>query len=711
MYTCCTRNDRRAHITCPCHLHHSLKTIYATAVNPPTKSFEVRPSPITFSRFHHFNDIMHGNVESMLEETLPLLKKAKQLQLISHKEIGKIVQKRRNHEYAISRPHSTRRDFLQYAGFEKTISTLFKRRLKRQRTKMLKRSQKTTIDKKREHENKSKIHQAQIIIGQSEKRSCFIYSRAAHQFPGDTKLWIHYAKYCIENNMLKSAGRVFMKAIAYCGGHDETIWLSTMAFHFDICMDTRTARAVAQRGLRMLPKNSSLWMEYFRMELFYLSRLTARRFAMGLTPDEQIEQNKDNDDDDVNMEIEISDDEQNNLSEDIAPTDSEATKTSSDPVQKLAFWNGGVPLAVLKAACKKATLTDASLSQFYNLASQCPLVPVELLSQMISHLSEVFPKSSIVQFLSERVAWDCARVRLEREIAVKKSEANDPIDETELASMFSSQTDALLKMGSDTLTELLKKANNEDNSDYFNIAQNYCDAKQASIVKESLELSIDNLNDLMMDVDKSETLDQAIFEQLKDAFTQKNEINNVITSNSLGKVDLWDLKTLETYLEKGYDDFDITNTSLYQCVCRLCVKPFRNDEEDRIFCMYMDKNGIEDMAQMKDMFNFLMKTPPATMRSLTGFVQATLRLLEELNGTPDDVLKNCHNGIRIVLFKASGLELAKRDVSFWVLFVDFERRVAKNAIQTSSVNARAMRTLDVEYHDTLVERLSLINLR
>lgn len=59
------------------------------------------------------------------------------------------------------------------------------------------------------------------------------------------------------------------------------IWIYAASWQFDHNLNAAAARALMQSGIRYCPTSEALWVEYLRMELTYLNKLSVRRAALG----------------------------------------------------------------------------------------------------------------------------------------------------------------------------------------------------------------------------------------------------------------------------------------------------------------------------------------------------------------------------------------------------------------------------------------------
>lgn len=709
---------------------------------------------------------MHRNVESSLEETLPILKQAKDLNLIQPHEIRVIIKKRRDLEYGVLRTddytddRNKRNKYLKYIVFEKELVKVIHKRL---------------LKAKKSLEKKQKLKKAHILVGRCESRVNLMYSRALRRLPGDAELWLHYIHHCIRENKSQLVQRVLIKAVAVCG-HDYRIWLKAMSYHFDQCNDTRTARAVAQRALRMLPDCAMLWVEYFKLELFYLIRLTMRRIAMGVAPPVGDEGHEDapegegikrdeNDDTRGNAKSQDSqleegtsdvDDEGEgdrviNAMDSDGDGDEQQTREACEPPQKLSFWAGGVPLAVFKAACKKLALTQTTCMQFYLSASECPIVPSPLLTAMVNILSELssYANMSVTRLLKLRVVWDCAYVELERRYAILKSDAKTDEQKSLINRRKTREIPALVEQGEGVLSELIEMAKSNDDllcaavdSRFSNSISNSSKLKAKDKDKrESIIAFLKNFTKLLIATDAS-FKDDVQLTQLRVLLLRDNDAGNEFIAECQKGTATWNSVTLLKYLQSGYDEFTVSSEDISECVRRLCLVPFRNkQEDDQALCAYLNRGDIPQ-EEMEQIFNFLLSNPPTTLPSLTALANALISRLEqpsppsytsqmhdddddeeedededadedEVENTDDIKKKKAKliQQIRRVFMKCTGLSEVKRDVSFWIRYLDFERRVTNDAKAVTIAHGKAMRTLDVDHRQLFVERLSLSSLK
>ena len=60
------------------------------------------------------------------------------------------------------------------------------------------------------------------------------------------------------------------------------LWIMAASWEFETNNNTNAARVLLQRALRVNKHVKQLWIEYFRMEMLYVSKLNERRKMLGL---------------------------------------------------------------------------------------------------------------------------------------------------------------------------------------------------------------------------------------------------------------------------------------------------------------------------------------------------------------------------------------------------------------------------------------------
>lgn len=211
-------------------------------------------------------DVVQYKLERMVNELEDLERRG----LFSRREIAEIVKQRRKFEYRLKRPSPLKEDYLAYIDYEKSLDAL---RILRKKS-LVRELNKKSEDGKRVVKMKQSVSD---FAGLS--RIVDIYRLATNRFKGDTELWFQYLEFCRQkrNGHMK---KVLAQVIRF---HPKVpgVWIYAALWEFNQNLNAAAARALMQSGLRSCPNSEVLWVEYLRMELTYLNKLTARRAALG----------------------------------------------------------------------------------------------------------------------------------------------------------------------------------------------------------------------------------------------------------------------------------------------------------------------------------------------------------------------------------------------------------------------------------------------
>ncbi|KAL3627455.1 hypothetical protein CASFOL_028818 [Castilleja foliolosa] len=203
-------------------------------------------------------DVVQYKLERMLTELDDLERRG----LFTRREIAEIVKQRRKFEYRLKRPSPLKQDFVAYIDYEKQLDAL--RRLRK----------KSLLKKTGAKKSKKSVSDFAGVA-----RILDIYRLATTRFKGDIELWFQYLEFCKarRNGRMKKA----LGQIVNLHPKVPSVWIYAAAWEFDTNLNVTAARSLMLSGLRMCPSSQDLWVEYLRMELTYLTKLKARKVALG----------------------------------------------------------------------------------------------------------------------------------------------------------------------------------------------------------------------------------------------------------------------------------------------------------------------------------------------------------------------------------------------------------------------------------------------
>mmetsp|Transcript_9729 Transcript_9729/g.12787 ORF Transcript_9729/g.12787 Transcript_9729/m.12787 type:complete len:562 (+) Transcript_9729:20-1705(+) len=202
---------------------------------------------------------MGDSVEQILERQIPALRDLIDRRLMTSEEVKGLVDQRRQFEYRLQRRASRKVDFIRYVEFELKVDSL--RRIRKRRLSLKK---KTISDF------------AQI------SHCFFIFERAVRKFQGDPNMWQQFIDFAIKQKAEKRLSTLFPRALQM-HPRNAALWIRAASWQYFELGNATTARVLLQRSLRINPREKSLWLEYFRVEMHYILKVSTRREVLGLS--------------------------------------------------------------------------------------------------------------------------------------------------------------------------------------------------------------------------------------------------------------------------------------------------------------------------------------------------------------------------------------------------------------------------------------------
>ncbi|KAG4303264.1 hypothetical protein PCK1_000602 [Pneumocystis canis] len=194
---------------------------------------------------------MAEKAEYFVEKSLPELLDFEKKKIFTPTEIKSILRKRSEFEHALARRIVKKADFLKYAEYEMNLEALRKKRVQRLNIK-----------------GKPTISDWAGI-----RRIFFIFERATQKFHGDLDLWFQYINYAQHEKSTKVLGKVIASALQFHPSKPK-LWIFAGYHEFNWNKNISAARILMQRGLRLNKYSPELWLEYCRMELLYIIKLS-----------------------------------------------------------------------------------------------------------------------------------------------------------------------------------------------------------------------------------------------------------------------------------------------------------------------------------------------------------------------------------------------------------------------------------------------------
>ncbi|KAJ9624164.1 U3 snoRNP protein [Taxawa tesnikishii (nom. ined.)] len=303
------------------------------------------------------------------EQSVPELQEYERKKIFSREEITSIAKKRSEFEHILnSRGGSRPADYARYATYEMNLDALRKKRCRRLGVK------------------------ATTYTGQ--KKIFFVLERGVRKFQGDMALWMQYLEFCRQEDANKKLAKALTQCLRLHPLKWE-IWVWAARHYVEAQADMNTARSYMQRGLRFCKNERRLWLDYAKLEMIYVAKISGRRKILGLDAprkEKQGEADTGMDGDVIALPDVTAEDINPELKKDTEAVDEKA-------LQKLAAspaLSGAIPMTVFDAAMKQFNNDAVLAEQFFDLFAEFHSVPCtsRLLHHVVSRLTATAQEQS-----------------------------------------------------------------------------------------------------------------------------------------------------------------------------------------------------------------------------------------------------------------------------------------------------------------------------
>ncbi|CEP63689.1 snoRNA-binding rRNA-processing protein UTP6 LALA0_S09e00298g [Lachancea lanzarotensis] len=206
---------------------------------------------------------MSSKARYYLEQAIPEIDDLVDKGLFTKKEVSSIMKKRTDFEHRLNSRGSRIEDYEKYIEFELNVEKLRRKRVQR----ILEGSKSNSI--------------SDWSIPQ---RVQFIFQRGCNKFPKELKFWSLYLNYLKTQGHKTSYRRIHSVYSQLLKLHPTNIdiWVSCAKYEYETHANFKSCRTVFQTGLRFNPDSATLWYEYVKFELNFITKLINRRKVMGL---------------------------------------------------------------------------------------------------------------------------------------------------------------------------------------------------------------------------------------------------------------------------------------------------------------------------------------------------------------------------------------------------------------------------------------------
>ncbi|RWS28499.1 U3 small nucleolar RNA-associated protein 6-like protein [Leptotrombidium deliense] len=192
-------------------------------------------------------------VEFRVEQGVQFFDEVVKNGIFDDEEVKQIIKKRKQFEYKLQRRQKNKLMYLKYIAYEHSLFKLIRRRRERLRF----------------------FGSYQEIDYTVSKKIKWLYKKVIARYPNDVDLWFSYIKFCKDVNLSEEVGEVYSRMLQLHSSNDS-VWIAAAKWHFEENNSPDVARELLLRALRHVPESKSLWTEYFRMELMYISLVEKR---------------------------------------------------------------------------------------------------------------------------------------------------------------------------------------------------------------------------------------------------------------------------------------------------------------------------------------------------------------------------------------------------------------------------------------------------
>ena len=326
-----------------------------------------------------------------------------------------IAKKRTDFEQRVNASDCRVADFARYTQYEMNVEALYRKRSKRLKGRAAR-----------------KMH-----FGQ--RRIIFLLDRATRRFPGDLALWLQYIEYAKSQEAHSVLGRVLTAALRLHPAKPQ-IWIYAARHSLETELGISEARGYMHRGLRFCSKSKELWIEYAKLEMVVLAKVSLRRAVLGIDKP-AVAAKKDggarDEDEDMIALPNVSDEDSGTAKKEGGEEGGALDTMALKDLDTNPAFNGEVEIAIFDRAMKEIPGDVGFADAFYDLFAQFAQVQCcgRLLQHVVTHMLAMAPSHP-------RALW------LGLQLPLRGVATTDPVFPRRLATVLSDVSTALDKTDS-----------------------------------------------------------------------------------------------------------------------------------------------------------------------------------------------------------------------------------------------------------------------
>lgn len=113
-----------------------------------------------------------------------------------------------------------------------------------------------------------------------QRRIFLVLERGTRKFHGDVGLWMQYLEFARKQKSTKKISEILTSMLRLHPTRSE-LWIHAANYALEVIEDMAEARSYMQRGLRFCKNSKNLWIEYAKLEMIYIAKISARARALG----------------------------------------------------------------------------------------------------------------------------------------------------------------------------------------------------------------------------------------------------------------------------------------------------------------------------------------------------------------------------------------------------------------------------------------------
>lgn len=222
---------------------------------------------------------MAEQVQAALDQMVEPLQDLQERNVFTPAEIHAIVERRRDYEYMLRRRNVRKIDCLKYVDDEVKLEQLRElrtRKIQREAREDLQKLPRAEREKKAQQLIKKHIGDRHIL-----QHIHVLWSRIFRKFRADQDLYLQYAEFLKQQGANGKLSQLYASVLAIFP-REAAWWIRAASHEFFANNNVKAARVMLQRGIRVNPKSTDLWVQSFVLELHFVQKIHGRRYLLEL---------------------------------------------------------------------------------------------------------------------------------------------------------------------------------------------------------------------------------------------------------------------------------------------------------------------------------------------------------------------------------------------------------------------------------------------